>query len=32
VWLIMEAAFRGDLRERHLPSLYQTAGFLKAKP
>ena len=32
VWLIMEAAFHGDLRKRHLPGLHQADGSLKAKP
>ena len=32
VWLIMEAAFHGNLRKRHLPGLHQTGGSLKAKP
>ena len=32
VWLIMEAAFHGNLRKRHLPGLHKTGGSLKAKP
>src|SRR5258708_12535171 len=28
----MEAAFHGNLRERHLPGLHETGGSLKAKP
>jgi len=32
VWLVMEAAFHGDLRKRHLPGLHETDGSLKAKP
>src|SRR4029077_6650561 len=32
VWLVMEAAFHGNLRERHLPGLHETGGSLKAKP
>src|SRR4029077_17187503 len=32
VWLVMEAAFHGDLRKRQLPGLHETDGSLKAKP
>jgi len=32
VWLIVEAAFHGDLRKRHLPGLHQADGSLEAKP
>src|SRR4029077_8132461 len=32
VWLIMEAAFHGNLCKRHLPGLHETDGSPKAKP
>ena len=32
VWLIMEAAFHGNLRKRHLSGLYDADGSLEAKP
>ena len=32
VWLIMEAAFHGDLRKRHLPGLHQADSPLKPRP